>query len=83
MPPNFTWCNFIINALHLASGALGIPNTPTQKYSPSDQGKQQQHPPMMKRMKYPSVNIKWFSSRTTTIMQVLPWMYYEDTILCD
>jgi hypothetical protein len=23
MPPNFTWCNFIINALHLASGSPG------------------------------------------------------------
>ncbi len=39
--------------LHLASGALEDPNTPKQKYSPSDQGKQQQHRPMMKRMKYP------------------------------
>jgi hypothetical protein len=26
MPPNFTWCNFIINALHLASGAPEDPN---------------------------------------------------------
>ncbi len=53
MPPNFTWFNFIINVLHLASSAPEDPNSPKQKYSPSDQGKQQKYPPMMKRMKYP------------------------------
>ena len=52
MPPNFTLCNFVINVLHLASGTPEDPNTPKQKYSPSDQGKQQKNPPMIKRMKY-------------------------------
>jgi hypothetical protein len=26
MPPSFTWCNFIINALHLATGVIEDPN---------------------------------------------------------
>ena len=39
--------------LQLASCALKDPNTPKQKYSPSNQGQQQKHPPMMKRMKHP------------------------------